>query len=216
MIALLCAACLILSCQSMMPGPPTNVRADVLTALTGSYSNAAQYQATDAALKVLPKIGDIRPWVDQKHAVFKRVENSTLPGAVIALEWRNTDANGDVSRQRLWAFRQADKDVFMDFYSLKNPVDFSDDDLLANLGPDDLISYGAKCALPLQIKGGVYHFSIPETCRITSRSGRDMVLSADIILADTLRYREAGRLVGGDPIFQVPGAGLYYEFRSEP
>ena len=101
----------------------------------------------------------------------------------------------------------------MDFYSLKFPVDFSDMSALAALSVDDLISYGEKCALPLRQLENDYHFSIPDTCRITSRSGRDMILSADIIIGKNLSYHEGGKLVSGDPIFEVPGAGMYYSFK---
>lgn len=212
--AVVCLSALLLSCQT---GMPTANTAQLISKLEGTYSNAAQYAAADDALKITPKIGDTRPWIDRKHAVFKRVENSALPGDVIALEWRNDNAAGDISRQRLWAFRQESGKVLMDFYSLKSPVDFSDMAALAALSENDLISYGEKCALPLRKVMDEYHFSIPGTCRITSRSGRDMILSADIIIRQDLRYREGGKLADGAPIFEVPGSGIYYRFdRSEP
>lgn len=208
--SMICLPALLLSCQTGMPKANTS---QIISRLEGTYSNAAQYETADAALKITPGIGDKRPWIDRKHAVFKRVGNSALPGDIIALEWRDDNATGDISRQRLWAFRQANGTILMDFYSLKFPVDFSDMSALAALSVDDLISYGEKCALPLRLLENEYHFSIPDTCRITSRSGRDMILSADIIIGKNLSYREGGKLVSGDPIFEVPGAGMYYSFK---
>ncbi len=185
---------------------------NVVAALEGEYSNAAQYAAADASLKITPEIGDVRAWIDQKHAVFKLIDNPSFPGRVIALEWRENDSSGKISRQRLWAFRNDGPRVFMDFYSLKAEADFSDDAALSLIGPQDVIAYGDKCALPMGMKDNQYYFAIPETCRITTRSGRDMILSAGIIIGEGLSYREAGVLIDGAPIFQVPGGGLAYKF----
>lgn len=181
--------------------------------LLGEYSNKAQYEASDSALKISPEIGDTRPWINQRFAVFKSVEIPDIPGEVVALEWREDDASGKISRQRLWAFRSSGTGIVMDFYAFKSEVDLSDRLSLSKLGMTDIVSYGEKCALPLTVKGRVYGFAIPDTCRIVTRSGRDMILSAQVNIGDALAYKEAGRLASGAPIFNVPGGDITYDFR---
>lgn len=198
--------------------PDFNVAQDVylpaiLKDVTGTFSNARQYAAADDTLKITPTIGDTRPWINARYAQFVPVPASPLPGEVIALEWRAGSPDAEITRQRLWAFATEGNQIYMDFYSLNNPVDFTDMSALNALGPNDVKSYGNRCSLPMERTEQTYQFSIPETCRILSRSGRDMRLTADIILTDTMiQYREGGVTVDGEPVFTVPGDGLYYEF----
>lgn len=185
---------------------------DLLKRMPGIYKNRQQYAAADESLKITPRVGDQRPWIDYQHAVFKRVDAPEIPGDVIALEWRKAGLEGDISRQRLWSFRLLNGQPVMDFYSLKTPVNFADPAVFGRLKMGDLISYGEKCALPIRRDNNGYRFSIPQTCRIITRSGRDMILSADIIFDGNIKYRESGRLVDGKPIFEVPGR-MWYEFQ---
>lgn len=182
--------------------------------LVGTYDNSRQYEQADDTLKIAPRTAMTKglPWLDHKYAVFKQVDAPAVKGTVVALEWRKASADGEVTRQRLWAFRHDGANMVMDFYSLRNPIEFSAPEAFRTLTAEDLISYGDKCALPVTVKpDGAYHLAIPDTCRIISRSGRDMTLSTEITVSDTLTYKESGNLIDGTPVFEVPG-GQPYEF----
>lgn len=205
-------ACTQTSKPEPLAGPATTFDyARFIDELPGDYSNARQYAAADEALKITPQIGETRPWIDLQYAMFRRVSVPAVPGDVIALEWRNGSPDGAVSRQRFWAFRQSDGHVLMDFYGFRSPVDMTDSAALAALSLDDLIGYPAGCSLPVELGAPVVRFAIPSTCRITSQTGREMMLASETLFDGTLRYKESGWLVDGTPVFEVPG-GLAYVF----
>lgn len=196
--------------NSAVSAPEAENDADaVLALLPGEYTNRDQYDASPEAHRIAPQIGSDAPWMDQQFAAFKRVTVPAISGEVIALQWRRDSRDGPISRQRLWAFRTTASSPVMDFYTLKSEIDFSDETAFARLQPDDLISYGDTCALPVSQQDGVFRMAIPETCQIVSRSGREMTLSAEITLGETLTYQESGRYLNGDLVFQVPGSGPY-------
>ncbi|NQY95816.1 MAG: hypothetical protein HRT82_01535 [Henriciella sp.] len=210
--ALLTAGALVLSaCTTETPSAVStdNGAEPVISRLVGHYSNLDQYKAAPDAHKIAPEIGSDAPWIDLQYAVFKRVNVPSVPGDVIALEWRSGAKTGPISRQRLWAFRASDAGLVMDFYTLTSEIEFSSAEAFLGLQLDDLISYGNACALPVHAVDGGFAMAIPETCQIVSRSGRDMTLSAQISIGDTLTYQESGRFPNGDLVFQVPGIGPY-------
>lgn len=190
---------------------------DPVALLVGNYSNAAQYAAADESLKIKPEIGDTRAWIDLQYASFQVVDVPAVPGVVIGLEWRKDAPDGDISRQRFWAFNMKESPGLMYFYGFKKPVDMRSPEALRALTMDDLISYGDACALPVVGIQGGYQLSIPETCRITTQTGLDMVLSATIKqTGDTLTYEESGRIATtGKQIFEVPGQMAYVFQRAD-
>lgn len=204
-------AALLISCEAPQPEG-----LDPVSMLVGSYDNAAQYQTADDGLKITPKIGDKRAWIDQQYARFKVVDIPSVPGTVVALEWRKGGPDGEMSRQRFWAFQLKGPNALMHFYGFKSDVDMADEAALSAITQDELIVYGDACALPVvKIEDG-YQLSIPETCRIVTQSGRDMILSSTItIRRDTLTYEESGRLPDGTQIFEVPGK-MAYVFQKQP
>ncbi|MEO0411992.1 MAG: hypothetical protein AAF221_09155 [Pseudomonadota bacterium] len=203
-MSLLLAAALA-SCEAPQPDD-----LDPVSLLVGAYDNAAQYEAADESLKIQPKIGDTRAWFDQQYAEFKVVDVPSVPGTVVALEWRKGGPGGEMSRQRFWAFQLDGPAALMYFYGFKSDVDMANEAALSALTRDDLIAYGDACALPVVSISGGYQLSIPETCRIVTQSGLDMILSSTItIREDTLTYEESGRLPDGTQIFEVPGKMAY-------
>lgn len=188
--------------------------------LSGRWSNAAQYEAADEALKRPPAPGHPYDWLDLQHARFVPVDTPQIPGDAVYLEWRSGGPDGPVSRQRLWVFhseiREHDSPLTgMDFYAFRNPDifegrtgwgDFTD------LTPDDLIGYPEGCRLaPVSREDGVTVLEVDESaCVITAQSGRQMGINARIeISLMQVRYSESGRLDGGAYAFKVPGAGAY-------
>ncbi len=188
--------------------------------LEGRWSNDEQMALWTGGRT--PLAGGGTAWVDAKDAVFARVDAPLVGDEVIYLEWRGAD--GAVSRQRLWSFRaDASGRTVMDFFTFRDPAPFvgaaGRPGAFAALTPQDLVGYGEACALPVVAVVGGWRASIPATCTITARSGRVMRLQAEIErLAerrhnDRLRYRESGVLEDGAFAFEVPGGGLWYEFR---
>jgi len=197
------------STNQTQPKPSAIDAQTVMSVLVGEYSNQDQYDALPSAYKIAPEIGSDAPWIDVQFAEFKRVSVPSIPGNVIALQWRRGARDGPISRQRLWAFRPLESGLVMDFYTLTFEISFADDDAFARLKPENLISYGDKCALPVRQDQGAFKLAIPETCQIVSRSGRDITLSAKISIGESLTYQESGRFPNGDLVFQVPGIGPY-------
>lgn len=210
-VAFTVAVLLLSGCKTAnepQPTAPTAAGA-LLALLPGTYSNQTQFDAAPERFKVAPQIGSDAPWIDAQFAEFKRVDAPNVPGDVIALQWRRDGREGPISRQRLWAFRELGSGLVMDFYTLKSEIDFADEAAISGLGLDDLISYGDKCALPVRPEAGAFGMAIPDTCKIISRSGREMTLSAEITVGEGLTYKEAGRFPNGDLVFMVPGVEAY-------
>ncbi|MEM7569716.1 MAG: hypothetical protein AAF337_07970 [Pseudomonadota bacterium] len=189
---------------------PPQTQLEPVSLLLGTYDNAAQFEAADDALKITPKIGDTRVWIDLQHARFLTVDVPAIPGTVVGLEWRKGGVDGPISRQRLWAFRMDLANPVMEFYGFKGEVDMNSPAALAALTQDDLIAYGDACALPIIAGDGGYMMTIPQTCQITTQSGRKMTLSATIkVTGEMLSYEEAGISADGTPVFAVPGQMAY-------
>jgi CpeT/CpcT family (DUF1001) len=191
--------------------------------LLGAWDNSAQMARAPETLKRPPTAGGAYEWLDSQYAIFWPVYVPALSGGGVSvwyLEWRSGSPTGPISRQRLWVFRPiGDGQTVMDFYAFKTPQAFE-----AAVGPseafkaltlDDLTAYGPQCALPVVTTPSGWQAAIPSTCSITARSGRAMVLSAQIVVdGNTLRYSEQGVLPSGALAFKVPGGPPYQFVRS--
>ena len=195
-----------------------SVEIDPAQLLTGTWDNNAQMASVPQALKRPPVAGGAYEWIDGQVASFFPVTVPALTmggGKAMYLVWRSGAPSGPVSRQRLWVFRtMTDGQTGMDFYAFKNPQPFelsiADGEQFKAITVDDLTAYGPLCTLPVIKTSTGWSASIPQTCAITARSGRKMVLSARIVLdGDTLSYSEAGILETGVPAFKVPGGPAY-------
>jgi hypothetical protein len=201
----------------------SQLRYEPAQSLVGSWNNAAQFAASPDALKRAPVAGGAYEWLDVQHATFFRVAVPEIAGpndVAIYLVWRSNSEAGPISRQRLWVFRtQADGSKTMDFYAFKNPEVLSssvaDGPSFTTLSLNDLTAYGSLCALPVLLNANGWSAAIPATCSITARSGRKMVLSAQInVTGNSFTYAERGTLDSGALAFKVPG-GPSYQFVRE-
>lgn len=205
----------LLGCAASSPNPR-----QPLSLLTGQWDNSAQMADAPETLKRPPVAGGAYEWIDFQHARFFPVDVPALTGdgsKALYIVWRSNGPDGPVSRQRLWVFRtNAGGQVHMDFYAFKNPQPFEaltqDDGAFKAITLDDLTAYGPQCSLPVIMQERGWSASIPNTCAITARSGRKMVLSAQIdVNGDALTYTEQGTLESGAVAFKVPG-GPPYQF----
>lgn len=140
---------------------------------------------------------------------------------MVYLEWRGGDGDGEISRQRIWAFRQDETGALsgMDFYTFIDPAPYAGrgaaPGAFAGLEPEDLIGYPDGCTLAasaLSRTGLVFEVTASD-CVITARSGREMGIEARIEIGpDRVAYQEAGIMADGGYVFRVPG-GPAYEFR---
>jgi len=194
-------------------------------ALVGKWDNQAQIKAAPAELLRAPAAGNAYPWVDAQSAQFFEVRVPKVAGPkdqAIYLIWRSGSANGRISRQRLWVFRpQANGDTLMDFYAFKDPEAFTTKGqgfaAFQTLTLEDLIAYGPACSLPVVKTTTGWTASIPPTCSITARSGRQMTLSANLNLdGDRFSYQEHGLLETGAYAFKVPGGPAYQFIKQGP
>jgi hypothetical protein len=200
--------------------PETGARpSSPIAMLEGRFSNADQMAALPADVSRKPASGGA--WLDFQAAEFRRLKESGLDGEVVYLQWR--DAEGAISRQRLWVFEEAGPGVFeMAFYAFRDPDQWADlhQDAARQraLSIDDLIVYPEGCRLRFQdIPGEGWAGALdPRTCQVVSQqTQRAMSLQAWIVLTPgELWYREAGSLGSGEPVFRVPGVGQY-EFCRE-
>lgn len=202
-------------------GERPGAAAEIAAMLEGAWSNADQYAFAPDDLKRPPAPGHPYDWLDLQHATFHQVAAPAVGEHVVYLEWRGGGPHGDISRQRLWALREGEDGALagMDFYTFADPGPYAGrgaaPGAFEDLTPDDLVGYPEGCTLAARRpawRGYVLDLS-PQTCTITTRSGRTMSLEADIEIApDHLTYREAGRLEDGRYAFLVPG-GPAYRFR---
>lgn len=186
-------------------------------ALAGTYDNSAQFAAAPEDMKRPPVADDSYDWIDLQQATFKTVNAPGIGPHVVYLEWRNAD--GAISRQRLWSFRRAPEGVRMDFYTLADPAKFAgaqaDAPVFAALTTADVKGYGPACGLAVTGSGqGAWNAQVtPEECRIIAASGREMGIDARVTVMPTgVLYQEAGRLPDGGYAFRAPG-GQPYDFR---
>ncbi len=188
--------------------------------LSAHWSNAAQYETADDALRRPPAPGHPYDWLDLQYARFVAVRTPHIPGDAVYLEWRAGGPEGPISRQRLWVFQSdirpdASPLEGMDFYAFREPEAWAGrtgwEDFV-DLTPDDLIGYPPGCRLqPVSRGRGVTVLAVDETaCVITAQSGREMGINARVAIGfDRIEYAESGRLEDGSYAFKVPGTGAY-------
>jgi hypothetical protein len=202
---------------------PTSLPLPPYAQLLGAWDNNDQYVAAPETLKRAPVAGGAYEWIDTQHANFYAVDAPLITGKdakAVYLVWRSGGINGPISRQRLWVFRTLPSgQTVMDFYAFKVPATFEaatgSNPAFAALTVDDLTAYGPQCALPVVMTSSGWQAAIPSTCSITARSGRSMVLSAQIVVDNaTLSYSEQGVLPSGALAFKVPGGPPYQFVRS--
>jgi hypothetical protein len=194
--------------------------ATLVAGFGGTYTNALQYEAAPTALKVAPSVQG--EWLDLQHAQFVRVDAPAIGANVLYLEWRSGSQTGQVSRQRIWSFRQdASGTTRMDFFAFVDGTAWIGQGKTANafktLALDKLRGYGDRCALTFASEGQsvVGHISGKE-CSITAASGRRMAIDARVVLlADgSVQYRESGQLEDGRYAFRVPPTEPYQFVRT--
>jgi hypothetical protein len=175
----------------------------------GRYDTQRQFDAASADLKREPAAGQPYEWLDRQHAIFRWIDAPLMGERVMLLEWRRGGPDGPISRQRIWVFAQRDGAWIMDFYTLADsgtPLRSRLTDDFRELNVEQLVGYGRECSLGMTRGAAAVTFSIPPTCSIVARSGRRMLLSAQVRFeADRVLYREQGVLEGGAIAFLVPG-----------
>ncbi len=171
----------------------------------GAFSNERQVASVDAG----ESPGLLFP-------VFRQVEIPAFGDHVIYLQWPMEAPDGDLQRQRIWAFhKNGDGSVVMKFYTLKNPDQWRDAHLdpekVRDMTVDDVIAYPDTCTLPVYSAGEEFRTAIPPTCSIVSQSTRTtMTIQSLITIApDRMTYMEFGVAGDGKMIFQVPASGAY-------
>ncbi len=194
--------------------------AEVAKFLVGVFDTQAQFDAADPALKVPPSVA--ARWLDRQVATMTPVDAPEIGRHVLYLEWRSGGAEGPVSRQRIWAFDDANEAVAMRFYTIKRPEPFvrrgGERGAFRALTLGDLTGYPPECAarfvkLGKSITGRIN----PAGCRIVSASGRGMRLDVTIRQTkDGFSYQEAGILDSGLSAFAVPPTEPYRFVRTNP
>jgi hypothetical protein len=189
---------------------PVDPRETLLEAMAGTWDNWAQFAAAPDTLKVPPTVDG--EWLDLQHATFTRVEAPALGSHVLYLEWHKGGSGGEISRQRLWSFRNDSEDgLRMDFYAFIDGKPFAgragEQGAFETLTRDTVRGYGPACALHFELRPAGFVGAISATdCTITAASGRRMGINARVALtADgTLEYQESGVLDDGRYAFRVP------------
>ncbi len=206
------------ACASL-PG----IKSEPSALLVGNWDNSAQMLEAPESLKRPPVAGGAYEWLDGQYATFFKINAPALTAdgsQAVYLVWRAGGPTGAISRQRLWVFRKGPAgENRMDFYAFKDPKAFENVDpgtrAFKSLTLEDLTVYGPLCSLPVIETAKGWRAAIPPTCSIQARSGRKMVLSAEIVLdGDNLSYSEQGTLESGALAFKVPGQGRYQFVRT--
>jgi hypothetical protein len=210
-IGLLIASMLIQGCSSTtVLSVVDDPRDQLIMTLAGHWHNRLQYDAVPATLKVAPSVSG--EWLDVQHATFTKIDAPLIGTHVLYLEWRNNNAAGAISRQRIWSFRLDDAgQVRMDFYAFIDGAPWAgkgaESGAFRELNVMQLRGYGAQCGLKFSLAANVFDGNITaDECSLTAASGRRMGIDARVaMLADgTLTYQESGKLADGRYAFRVP------------
>lgn len=185
--------------------------------LEGTHSNDAQMRSLAADVARTPSPG--KPWVDAQYARVVRFPMPTLGELVYYMEWRAGGPKGEITRQRIWAFRDLSTDrPRMRFYVADRPELWAaaagDPALLQQLAKAGLPEYPPGCEVVFVRTADGWDGVIPrEACVIVARqSQRRMTIDARITLdRDGWKYDESGTLDDGRRSFVVP-EGFRYEF----
>jgi hypothetical protein len=191
---------------------------DAFGRLAGSHDNAAQMRALGADVARAAAPG--KPWVDAQYARLVRFPRPELGELVYYMEWRAGGPTGEITRQRIWAFKDLGTDQpRMRFYVADQPglwaAAAGDPALLQQLAKAGLPEYPPGCEVVFRRTADGWDGVIPRAaCVIVAReSGRRMTIDARITLErDGWNYDESGTLDDGRRAFLVP-EGFRYEFR---
>ncbi|MGY6533577.1 chromophore lyase CpcT/CpeT [Glycocaulis sp.] len=171
--------------------------------LEGRFDNAAQVQAE----------GD--PARPHLYVIHEGFTSEPMPGALIYAQLHVGGPQGDVYRQRVYAFEDTGEDgrLRMGVYTLRDPQSLAGADgraeRLAALTADDLTRFDPACDFYWHGDGGGHAGEIEDgACRIiSSRTGREMIITARFTIdADTFTHIEAGQFAdSGETAFDAPG-----------
>ena len=213
-LRIICACLLLASCTTVADvNQPVDKRDALTITLSGVWHNRAQFDAVPAALKIAPSVnGD---WLDVQHASFTKVDAPLIGTHVMYLEWRNGNAAGAISRQRIWSFRFDETgQVRMDFYAFVDGAPWAGKggqlSAFRDLNVMQLRGYGAACGLKFSfIANAANTFDgniTADECSLIAASGRRMGIDARVAMLTngTLTYQESGKLADGRYAFRVP------------
>lgn len=177
--------------------------AEITRWLEGRFDNGAQIEAE----------GD--PERPHLHVIHQRFSSDAVPGTLVYTQLHVGGPDGDVYRQRVYAFGDAGEDgrLSMGVYTLASPANFVDAEgraeRLAALTADDLVRSDPACDFHWQRNGEGYAGEIEDgACRITSsRTGRELIITARFTIdADAFTHIEAGQFAdNGETAFDAPG-----------
>lgn len=168
---------------------PPDEAGELARLIEGRWDNAAQIASgTD---------GD-RPHL---HITHHRFGNDAIPGALVYAQLNVGGPDGEIYRQRIYAFTQPDTGgVRMAAYEFADPAAFadaqSDPEELARLAGSDLVRFDPGCDFHWTRYGEVWRGQIHEgdCVRTSRRSGRDMIIMAEFsISGDRFTHSESGR-----------------------
>lgn len=172
--------------------------------LEGRFDNGAQIEAED---------DPARPHL---YVIHKRFTSDAVPGTLIYAQLHVGGPDGEVYRQRVYAFEGASEDgrLRMGVYTLQEPALLAGADgraeRLAALTADDLVRSDPACDFYWQGGDEGYAGEITEgACRIiSSRTGRELIITARFTIdADAFTHIEAGRFADdGETAFDAPGS----------
>lgn len=190
-------AALLLSLATPLDG------AEIARWLEGRFDNGAQVQAE----------GD--PARPHLYVIHEGFTSDAVPGTLIYAQLHVGGPDGNVYRQRVYAFEDTGEDgrLRMGVYAIIDPqalaVSEGREERLAALSADDLVRSDPECDFYWQADGESYAGEIEDgACRIiSSRTGRDMIITARFTIdADAFTHIEAGRFADdGETAFDAPG-----------
>ena len=198
---------------------PALTPAELVTLLSGTYSNAAQ--RSELPDEIATRYTPDAPWLDTQYAIFAPVKVPAMGENTLYLQWHRDNEDGPIIRQRIWQFEQLDaQTVAMRFYALKKAAAKASLDAhkyperVQDFAKHQLIVYPDNCVVVWRRVDKSVVGEIAPGCSITAyESGRSMTLHANIVVNDDgLTYRESGVLDEGSYAFLVPGYQAY-EFK---
>ncbi|MFN3835997.1 MAG: chromophore lyase CpcT/CpeT [Glycocaulis sp.] len=177
--------------------------AEIARWLEGRFDNGAQVQAE----------GD--PARPHLYVIHEGFTSDAVPGTLIYAQLHVGGPDGNVYRQRVYAFEDTGEDgrLRMGVYTLQEPASLADPDgqaeRLGALTADDLVRSDPACDFHWQGGDEGYAGEIEDgACRIiSSRTGREMIITARFTIdADTFNHIEAGQFAdSGETAFDAPG-----------
>lgn len=180
------AACLGLTVAACSPPDEAG---EIARLIEGRWDNAAQ---------IASGADGERPHL---HIIHHRFENDAVPGALVYAQLNIGGPEGEIYRQRVYAFTQPDTDgVRMAAYEFADPAAFAnaqaDPQTLTGLSEEALIRFDPGCDFHWVQDGENWRGQINdgECVRTSRRSGRDMIILAEFSISnDRFTHSESGR-----------------------